>query len=509
MRLQKHTVAKIRSFYQAKTSCEVDIYYGASIPEEETRICALDDWLDRLIVFRAAENEKQALINAPHNAAAHYDALNHKASRSTVNQPARSPLRPVNGSVSVKAEEIPGNVWKSDPKLELGRASLTMDSTPSPWGSNSATPVFGAVTPTRSPLRGISSVNQTRTTNAGLLPSKPLLPEFGKNIHQDSVDWKKSLGMNPLLSGSPEMAFTNSNTGSPAHLHDQRQVLVKQEPYTSLYPPPPRLHPAIVQGPALARYYQTPAAKLPPAQTPNDLQNKRLQKLLAEGNPDILEAEVRNNIVLLDQLQTHIIGPAAQSAEAQQWLQQIESLKQQNVNEPTVIGVVGNTGAGKSSVINAMLDEERLVPSNCVRACTAVPTEMSWNSSENENAKYRAEIEFIKPEDWERELRILFEELLEASGRVSRDASNEESEAGIAYAKIKAVYPNMTHNDISESSVTDLMQEPSVRRILGTTRKVEEARSDVFYRILQTYVDSKEKTTDDKKKQKKEMEFWP
>ena len=53
-----------------------------------------------------------------------------------------------------------------------------------------------------------------------------------------------------------------------------------------------------------------------------------------------------------------------------------------------------------------------------MRACTAVVTEMSWNSSDNENARYRAVIEFITEDDWRKELRVLFEDLVDGSGNV-------------------------------------------------------------------------------------------
>jgi len=90
------------------------------------------------------------------------------------------------------------------------------------------------------------------------------------------------------------------------------------------------------------------------------------------------------------------------------------------------------------------------VPTNCMRACTAVVTELSWIDSNDENAKYRALIEFIKPEDWEKELSILFKDLLDGSGKVSKEATNPDSEAGVVYAKIKAGLLHSSRDDFPD-----------------------------------------------------------
>ena len=141
-----------------------------------------------------------------------------------------------------------------------------------------------------------------------------------------------------------------------------------------------------------------------------------------------------------------------------------------------------------------------------MRACTAVVTELSYNYSSH---AYRAEIEFISVADWEKELKTLFQDLLDGNSEVSRDCTNEDSDAGIAYAKIKAVYPKKTKEDISNSSIEKMLQD--VSHVLGKTRNIEEDDSLKFYKNLQHYVDSKEKVTTkdkDKKAGPKEMEFW-
>lgn len=137
----------------------------------------------------------------------------------------------------------------------------------------------------------------------------------------------------------------------------------------------------------------------------------------------------------------------------------MDILQTQSKTTRTVVGVVGNTGAGKSSVINALLDEERLVPTNCMRACTAVVTEISWKGDEDPFNKYKAEIEFITLDDWEKELKILFNDMCDEEGSMSRDCSNSETDAGVAYAKVKAVYPQMTKEQLVNTTTSALVND--------------------------------------------------
>jgi hypothetical protein len=253
-----------------------------------------------------------------------------------------------------------------------------------------------------------------------------------------------------------------------------------------------------------------------PPSTDDQVVSTRLNipDLFARCTPEQLEKGVEKGVAILDRLKLALVPKSdSESAEAGQWLQSIDNVRKQAVRTRTVIGVVGNTGAGKSSVINALLDEERLLPTNCMRACTAVITEISYNY---DSAAYSAEIEFIAAKDWRVELETLFKDLLDGSGNISKDCNNEDSEAGIAYAKIKAVYPKLTREDISKSSVEELMKHANVSALLGSSKAIKETDSLIFYRKLQSFVDSKEKTTksekdksDRERRRPREMEYWP
>ncbi|KAL2132078.1 hypothetical protein VTI74DRAFT_4256 [Chaetomium olivicolor] len=229
-----------------------------------------------------------------------------------------------------------------------------------------------------------------------------------------------------------------------------------------------------------------------------------LQQLVSATSPELLEKGVSIGIRLLGSLKQPLQAVAPlNTTQANQWLKSIAELEALAKPTKTIVGVVGNTGAGKSSVISAVLDEERLLPTNCMRACTASPTEISYNHSEDPAELYRAEVEFITAGDWLKELRGLYSDLLDGNGEVSWECNNQDSDAGVAYAKIKAVYPKMTKDMIAQATPDALAGQPPVRAVLGTVRKLRATTAASLYRQLQEYVDSKEKNTE------KRIEYWP
>ncbi|XP_034075834.1 nuclear GTPase SLIP-GC-like [Gymnodraco acuticeps] len=76
-------------------------------------------------------------------------------------------------------------------------------------------------------------------------------------------------------------------------------------------------------------------------------------------------------------------------------------IKDLETDKREVVGVFGKTGAGKSSLINAVIGVKDLLPSGRISACTSVMIEVEANMP---NPKYEAEIEFITKEEWEEEL---------------------------------------------------------------------------------------------------------
>ncbi|THH33781.1 hypothetical protein EUX98_g424 [Antrodiella citrinella] len=179
------------------------------------------------------------------------------------------------------------------------------------------------------------------------------------------------------------------------------------------------------------------------------------------------------------------------------WDREIESLKNQAA-PTTMIAVCGATGAGKSSILNAILDDN-IVPTSGMRACTAVVTEIGYHVKKTIDG----DVSFLSEKEWRDELAVLLDDLVDEDGNLKR-STDLRSDAGVAWSKVHAVYPTVTQEQLVKMSVDQIItRDPRISEILGTVKRISSNDSKTFAKEIGKYIDSKDQKRGEKKKDKK------
>ncbi|KAF7352854.1 Nuclear GTPase SLIP-GC [Mycena venus] len=178
------------------------------------------------------------------------------------------------------------------------------------------------------------------------------------------------------------------------------------------------------------------------------------------------------------------------------WQRDTTSLRGQGAPS-TLIAVCGATGAGKSSILNAILDDN-IVPTSGMRACTAVVTEIAYHKKKTIDA----DVSFLTKNEWKAELNILLGDLVEEDGTLKR-STDLTSDAGVAYSKVHAVYPTVSREKLVSMTADQIIaKDPKIERILGQTKRISARDSKVFAIEIAKYIDSKDQRRGKDKKDK-------
>ncbi|KAL4593641.1 nuclear GTPase SLIP-GC-like [Arapaima gigas] len=193
--------------------------------------------------------------------------------------------------------------------------------------------------------------------------------------------------------------------------------------------------------------------------SPKKRKKKKKQEVFSRETEDILskyEDAIEECRETISEISPKVERISCTKNESKKFLETLRNnislLAEQKLTDKIYIGVFGRTGVGKSSLINAIVNERHILPSGGSQACTSVIVNVQANTESN---KYRADIEFISREDWNEELQFLLGILSSnLDNRPDEDAAYDEDAdemQEMAKEKIKAVYgEDGLHKDYNE-----------------------------------------------------------
>ncbi|XP_015246689.1 PREDICTED: nuclear GTPase SLIP-GC-like [Cyprinodon variegatus] len=143
-------------------------------------------------------------------------------------------------------------------------------------------------------------------------------------------------------------------------------------------------------------------------------------------------------------------------------------IKDLEMDKRELVGVFGKTGAGKTSLINAVLGVRTLLPSGDVDACTSVMIKVESNMH---NSKYEAEIEFITKEEWEDEVGTI-DQSFEDDGEQERHDDDDDIDSRYdLFEKLSAVYGEEWKQKSSQQ-LMDIKNFREIPEFLQSTKKI-------------------------------------
>ncbi|KAG6361886.1 hypothetical protein INS49_010115 [Diaporthe citri] len=248
---------------------------------------------------------------------------------------------------------------------------------------------------------------------------------------------------------------------------------------------------------------------------------RHLEAAAAESNIEALERHRETASTLTKALSDFLLAQANNTDDIHHWHQELVRLSDGDQVKPpeTLIMVVGSMGAGKSTAINGLIDEARLLPTSGYDACTSVATEVRYNHSTDPDEAYRAEITFITEEELLNELLILREDVLstsEAAGSSSAGTAadyDDNSHAEVAWDKIQAVWPRLTRAELAapDFDIHVLLEDDLIRVCLGETRQVCHSTAAGLCRYLERFIANRDNAALAKRAEGvgAEQQYWP
>ncbi|XP_071084790.1 nuclear GTPase SLIP-GC-like [Haliotis cracherodii] len=158
----------------------------------------------------------------------------------------------------------------------------------------------------------------------------------------------------------------------------------------------------------------------------------------------------------------------------------LEKIRQHGDPPEITVAVYGDTGSGKSSLLNALLDQPSLLPTAGMgRACTSVVIKIEENKT---SSNFEADIAFLTAEDWKTELNVLKRD------QEQSDSENDE-DTGVcdaAHAKVAAVYGDFESKDLG----IHLERNRDILEQLGTVMKMRASNARDLQDKISTFTET-------------------